>query len=235
MNINYKNKDEYDHFSKIAQEWWLPEGQFKILHEILPLRLEYILKNCQTNKIKDWDILDLGCGGGLVCEPLCRLGAKVTGIDFIEENIKIAKIHASKANLKINYLYEDLEKINLKKKYNVILLLEVLEHLDQWPKLIKKIKKNLKKNGILIISTINQTYLAKIFGIFMAENILRWVPKNTHHYDKLIKPKDLKEILIKNNFFVENLEGLNFNPISREWDFNKNLYPINYFCTARLN
>tara|TARA_Y100001970_G_C14206671_1_gene844475 strand:- start:1507 stop:2214 length:708 start_codon:yes stop_codon:yes gene_type:complete len=225
---------EFDHFSKIAAEWWDPEGKFKILHNILPLRIEYILKNFDNKKIKNLEILDLGCGGGLTCEPLSRLGAKVTGLDFVKENIEIAKLHALQSNLNIKYVHKDLDLIDLKKKYNVILILEVLEHLDNWENLIKKIRKNLKKDGLLIISTINQTQLAKIFAIFMAENVLKWIPKDTHHYKKLIKPDNLKKILIKNNLSVENTEGLNFNPISREWSLSKNLLPINYFCTAKL-
>ena len=124
--------NEFENFSKLSQEWWNPEGKFKVIHRILPLRINYILNNIDQTKIKNFDILDLGCGGGLTCEPLSRVGAKVTGIDFIKKNIEIAKNHAKKENLNIQYLHQDLHKIKLKKKYDVILLLEVLEHLDFW-------------------------------------------------------------------------------------------------------
>ena len=234
MNKKTSKKEEFDHFSEIAKEWWEPDGKFKILHKILPLRIEYILKNINKNKVRNFDILDLGCGGGLTCEPLSRLGAKVTGVDFIKKNIEVAKTHAIKSNLKIRYIYNDLDSFNLKEKFDVILILEVLEHLDQWEILLKKIKNNLKKKGVLIISTINQTQLARIFAIYMAENILNWIPKNTHNFQKLIKPNILKKTLEKNNFVIKSIEGLNYNPIFNEWFLNKNYYPINYFCAAKL-
>ena len=157
-NKSSKNK-EFNHFSKIAKEWWLPNGKFKILHEITPLRIKYILKMINQKKIKDLKILDLGCGGGLTCEPLARLEAKVTGIDFVKQNIEVAKNHARISKLKINYIHDDLDSLKFKKKYDIILLLEILEHLDNWKSLIPKIKNILKPNGFLVISTINKTSL----------------------------------------------------------------------------
>ena len=225
--------DEFDNFSKIANEWWIPNGKFKILHKILPIRIDYIIKNVGKKNLKDLKILDLGCGGGLTCEPLARLGAKMTGIDFIKQNIEIAKKHAVLSNLEIEYLYLDIDLININKKYDVILILEVLEHLDNWPLLIKKIRKYLKPKGKIIFSTINKTQLAKIFAINIAERFLKWVPKDTHNFDKFIKPDELKNELIKNGFKFQNLEGMNFNILTREWNLNSSIYPINYFCTAQ--
>ena len=124
--------------------------------------------------------------------------------------------------------------MSIKKKYDLILILEVLEHLDNWALLIRKIKKNLKPKGKVVFSTINKTQLAKITSIFIAEYILNWVPKNTHDYNKLIKPEDLIKVLKNNNFKICNIEGMNFNPITQEWNLSKNFYPINYFCTAEL-
>ena len=166
---------EYKNFEKIATEWWKPKGKFKILHEILPTRIEYIKSNLKNKNIEKLEILDLGCGGGLTCEPLARLKAKVTGIDFVKENIEVAKNHAKLSNLKINYITQDLDKLNIKNKYDVILILEVIEHLDDWGKLILNIKKNLKPKGKIIISTINKNYLSKIFAIYVAENILKCI------------------------------------------------------------
>ena len=234
MKKKKSKKQEYSNFSSIAKEWWEPHGKFKILHKILPIRIEYILNKIDYNKIRSLEILDLGCGGGLTCEPLARLGAKVTGVDFVEENIKIAKNHAIQSNLSISYFHNDIDSIIIKKKYDLILILEVLEHLDNWKLLIKKIKKNLKPRGKIVFSTINKTQLAKITSIFIAEYILNWVPKNTHDYNKLIKPKDLIKVLKKNNFKIINIEGMNFNPLTQEWKLSKNFYPINYFCTAKL-
>ena len=186
-------------------------------------------------KIKDLEILDLGCGGGLTCEPLARLKAKVTGVDFVQQNIEVAKNHAIISELKINYIHDDIDSIKIKKKYDIILLLEILEHLDNWRSLIPKIKNILKPNGLLIISSINKTSLSKIFAIFLAENILKWVPKNTHDYDKFITPNELSNILYENNFNILDTTGMNFNPFSRQWKLNNNIYPINYFCTARTS
>lgn len=226
---------EYKKFKKIALEWWKPKGKFKILHEILPIRIEYIKSNIKKKSIENLDILDLGCGGGLTCEPLAKLKAKVTGVDFIKENIEVAKNHAKLSNLEINYMIQDLDKINIKTKYDVILILEVIEHLDDWEKLILNIKKNLKPKGKIIISTINKNYLSKIFAIYVAENILKWIPKNTHDYQKLVNPKNLKEFLMKNGFAIENVTGMNFNPLANKWKLSKKNFSINYFCTATLN
>ena len=138
MNKKKSKKQEYDNFSSIAEEWWKPEGKFKILHKILPTRIDYIINNIQYSKIEKFEILDLGCGGGLTCEPLARLGAKVTGIDFVEKNIKVARNHAIQSNLDIKYFHQDLNSIILKKKYDLILILEVLEHLNNWELILKK-------------------------------------------------------------------------------------------------
>ena len=235
MSKKKSKNQEYDQFNEIAADWWNPRGKFKIIHKILPLRIQYILNNIGRKNLNNLEILDLGCGGGLTCEPLSRLGSKVTGLDFVEKNIKIAIDHASKSNLKINYIYGDLDSIVIKKKYDVILMLEVLEHLDNWEDIIRNIKKNLKPKGKIIISTINKTLMAKFFAIFMAENFLKWVPKQTHDYKKLIKPIDLKITLEKNNFKFIDLKGMNFNPLTREWKLSETYFDINFICTAELN
>ena len=241
MMNKINEKKEFDHFQDFANEWWLPEGKFKILHSITPLRINYIInnvKNWHTNKNRkiasplNLDILDLGCGGGLTCEPLARLGANVTGVDFIKKNIEIAKLHALKSNLDIKYIKQDLSSLNLNKKFDVILLLEVIEHLENWKKIIIKSIKYLKPKGRIIFSSINRTILSKIFAIFLTEQILHWVPKNTHTYNKLIKPEELILFIEKNKMKTVNTTGLFFNPITREWSFAKNRMEINYFCTA---
>ena len=226
--------NEFNHFSSIAAEWWLPKGHFKILHEITPLRISYILSKIDKKNVSKLKILDLGCGGGLTCEPLARLKADVTGIDFIEENIKIAKNHAKKSKLNINYVVDDIDNLKDKKKYDIVLLLEIIEHLDDWKKLIKKIKKNIKPNGLIIISTINRNIFSKFFALFLAENILNWIPKKTHNYNKLIKPKELSNFLKKNDFEIKDITGMNYNPLLGQWKISKNNHLINYFCTAKL-
>ena len=232
MNIKSKN-EEFAFFNQLSDEWWNENGKFKILHQIKSHRMSYILDQINNRNIRNLKILDVGCGGGIICEPLARLGAKVTGIDFAPNNIIAAKIHSKKNKLKINYINKDIEKSKLDEKFDIILMFEVLEHLDNWKKTIKTIKKNLNKNGLIIISTINRNLLSKIFAINIAENILNWIPKGTHDYNKLIKPEELEKILLKEKFNLNNIKGLVFNPLNREWKLSKN-YMINYFCTASL-
>ncbi len=232
MNIKSKN-EEFALFNQLSDEWWNENGKFKILHQIKSHRMSYILDQINNRNIKNLKILDVGCGGGIICEPLARLGAKVTGIDFAPNNIIAAKIHSKKNKLKINYINKDIEKSKLDEKFDIILMFEVLEHLDNWKKTIKNIKKNLNKNGLIIISTINRNLLSKLFAINIAENILNWIPKGTHDYNKLIKPEELKKILLKEKFHFNNIKGLVFDPLKREWKLSKN-YMINYFCTANL-
>ena len=232
MNIKSK-KEEFALFNRLSDEWWDENGKFKILHQIKRHRMTYILDQINNRNIKNLKILDIGCGGGIICEPLARLGAKVTGIDFAPNNIKAAKIHSKKNKLKINYIYKDIEKSKLDEKFDIIIMFEVLEHLDNWKKTIKNIKKNLNKNGTIIISTINRNFLSRLFAINIAENILNWIPKGTHDYNKLIKPEELKKTLLKENFHFDNLKGLVFDPLNRRWKLSKN-YSINYFCAANL-
>jgi len=232
MNIKSKN-EEFTLFNQLADEWWNENGKFKILHQIKKQRMTYILEQINNRDIKNLKILDVGCGGGIICEPLARLGAKVTGIDFAPNNIKAAKIHSKKNKLTINYVYKDIEKSKLNKKFDIVLMFEVLEHLDNWKKTIKNIKKNLNKNGIIIISTINRNLISKLFAINIAENILNWIPKGTHDYNKLIKPEELKKTLSKENLHFKNIKGLVFDPLNQEWKLSKN-YMINYFCSASL-
>jgi len=230
MNIKSK-KEEFALFNQLSDEWWNENGKFKILHQIKSHRMTYILDQINNRNIKNLKILDVGCGGGIICEPLARLGAKVTGIDFAPNNIKAAKIHSKKNKLKINYINKDIEKSKLDEKFDVIIMFEVLEHLNNWKQTIKKIKKNLNQNGIIIISTINRNLISKLFAISIAENILNWIPKGTHDYNKFIKPEELKITLSKENFHLNNIKGLVYYPLRREWKLSKN-YMINYFCTA---
>ncbi len=225
---------EHELFSKLSQEWWDENGKFKVLHQIRPLRIEYILKQIDSKKINGLDVLDLGCGGGLISESLSKLNANVTGVDFVKNNIEVAKQHAFKKKLKINYIQDDIEKLKLAKKFDLIIMFEVLEHLNNWDSFLLKIKKNLKRNGIIIISTINRNILSKYLAIYFAENILRWVPKGTHIYEKFIKPSEIYHNMINNNFRLKNLSGLSFNLLQGNWKLTNNPN-INYFCTYRLN
>ena len=226
-------KEEYDLFDNLSQEWWDENGKFKVLHKITPIRMEYILSQINNKKLSQFDILDIGCGGGLVSEPLARLGAKVTGIDFVEKNIKIAKSHAKSKNLKINYMCQDIELLNLNKKFDVIIMFEILEHLEDWKKFLINIKRSLKPNGIIILSTINKNIISKYSAIYFAENILNWIPKGTHDFNKFIKPEEIINGLKKEKIKVIDLKGLIFNPLISNWHLSNNKL-INYFCTLKI-
>ncbi len=232
MNFKLK-KSEFDHFSDLASEWWLENGKFKILHQIQNIRIKYIQDVINKKKLHKIKILDLGCGGGLVSEGLSKLGANVTGIDFVKENINAAKIHAKKNNLKINYKTLNFENAKINSKFDVIVIFEVLEHLSNWESFIEKIRSNLNPNGILIMSTINRNLLSKILTIDLAEIYLKWIPTNTHTYHKFIKPKELEHILMKNNFKNINFKGLKYNPLKKQWALSKNT-KVNYFCNCKL-
>ena len=215
MIKNTSKTSEFTHFETLADEWWDPDGKFKILHTLTPIRISYIKKKLFDKKfskksLSNFNILDLGCGGGLVCEPLARLGANITGIDFVKQNIIAAKKHAKKTNTSIEYLHQNINNLKLKKKYDAVLILEVLEHIEDWKKIIINVKKLLKPRGKIIISTINRNFFSKLFAIFIAENILNWVPRKTHTYSKLIKPNELRSFLPYLSAFLSGLAIFQF-------------------------
>ena len=231
---NEKKNTEFKHFSALANEWWSKNGKFKILHDIQPIRIKYILEALNKKKLYNTKILDIGCGGGLVSEGLSKIGATVTGIDFIKENINVAKMHAKKNNLKINYFVKDFEKDKITSKYDVIIILEVLEHLNNWEKFVKKIKLSLKKNGTLIISTINRNLVSKFLTLDIGENFLKLIPLNTHTFYKFIKPEELEQVLSSNNFENIKFKGLTYDALKLRWKLSENT-KINYFCSCKLN
>ncbi len=225
MKNNTINKKEIEKFSKIAEEWWNPEGKFKPLHKFNPIRISYIKENIiETFKLnynktplKDIKILDIGCGGGLLSEPMCRLGAKVTGIDASDKNIKVAKLHSKKNNLQINYFCSSPEKFDAKQKFDVILNMEIVEHVEDVNFFLKSCSKLLKKNGIMFVATLNKTLKSYIFAIVGAEYILRWLPIGTHEWEKFLKPEELISILEKNDLKLDKVNGMNFNLIKNKW------------------
>ena len=231
---NEKKNIEFEHFSTLANEWWSKNGKFKILHDIQPIRIKYILETLNKNNLNNTKVLDVGCGGGLVSEGLSKIGATVTGIDFIKENINVAKMHAKKNNLKINYFVKDFEKEKITSKYDVIIILEVLEHLNNWEAFVKKIKLNLKKNGTLIISTINRNLVSKFLTLDIGENLLKLIPLNTHTFYKFIKPEELEQVLSFNNFENIKFKGLTYDALKLSWKLSENT-KINYFCSCKLN
>ena len=223
----------------MAAEWWDPNGKFKPLHKFNPIRIKYIKENIMNSfKLKDKqkpldkiNILDIGCGGGLLSEPMTRLGANVTGIDASSKNINIAKLHAKKNKLKINYLCSSPEKLKVQKKFDVILNMEIVEHVEDINFFINSCSKLLKKNGLMFVATLNKTLKSYMFAIVGAEYVLRWLPIGTHDWEKFVRPEDLKKILSKNNLKLEKLDGMNFNIIKDEWSVSSDT-SINYIVKS---
>ena len=239
------NKQEIQKFSKLADEWWDVNGKFKPLHMFNPIRIEYIIekikfhfnisKEIKNNRyLENLKILDIGCGGGLISEPLSRLGGKVTGIDASEKNIKVAKLHAKKNNLKIRYLQNSPEKFEEYDSYDIILNLEIVEHVDDINLYIKSCEKLLKKNGLMFTATINRTFTSYVKAIIGAEYILRWLPIGTHEWSKFIKPEELENYLNENNFQTIDIKGLEFNPIFRKWKKSDD-FSVNYIICSKKN
>jgi len=223
--MNSINKKEIEKFSRIAEEWWNPNGKFKPLHNFNPVRIKYIKDNIVkdfnikslSKPFKNIKILDIGCGGGLLSEPMCRLGANVVGIDASEKNIEVAKFHAKKNNLKIDYKVAAPEKLKTKLKFDVILNMEIVEHVEDLNFFIKESSKLLRKNGLMFVATLNKTLKSYAFAIIAAEYILKWLPIGTHDWEKFVKPNDLINISKKNNLILRKLDGMNFSILDNSW------------------
>ena len=237
------NKEEIQKFSKLADEWWDVNGKFKPLHMFNPIRIEYILeeisKHFKLNRnkkllLKNLEILDIGCGGGLISEPMARLGGNITGIDASEKNIKIATLHSKENNLKITYLSKSPEQLDEKEKFDIILNLEIVEHVDNLDLYLKSCYKLLKKNGLMFTATINRTFTSYIKAIIGAEYILRWLPIGTHDWNKFIKPEEMQKKLTDKKFLTNNIKGLEFNPIFNKWKKSENL-SVNYIICSLKN
>jgi 2-polyprenyl-6-hydroxyphenyl methylase/3-demethylubiquinone-9 3-methyltransferase len=235
MKSSTINKKEIDKFSKIAEDWWNPEGKFKPLHQFNPERIKYIKDNTVkhfklTNKdkpFKNLNILDIGCGGGLLSEPMSRLGGNVTGIDASEKNIISAKIHAKQNNLNISYFCNSPENFKSNKKFDLVLNMEIVEHVEDVNFFIKKSSELLKKNGLMFVATLNRTLKSYTFAIIGAEYILRWLPIGTHEWNKFLTPEELTNFGRKNSLVVEKIDGMVFNPLSNRWKVSRDC-AVNY-------
>ena len=237
------NQEEIQKFSKIADEWWDANGKFKPLHRFNPIRIKYIidkctnhfnLKNNNDKRLYGLKFLDIGCGGGLVSEPLCRLGGNVTGIDASSKNIEVAKIHARKNKLKIKYLNTSPEKKQIQDKFDVILNLEVIEHVENVDLFMKSATELLKNNGIMFIATINRTFESYIKAIVGAEYILRWLPIGTHDWQKFLTPDEIEQKFKRLNLNKLDLTGLKYNIFSGNWAKSEDC-SVNYILLAKKN
>jgi len=234
------NKEEIQKFSKLADEWWDVNGKFKPLHMFNPIRIEYITDKIKQhfkinadnlNYLKGLNILDIGCGGGLISEPMARLGGRVTGIDASEKNIKVAKIHAKKNELKINYLNKSPEELGDKDKFDIILNLEIVEHVDNVGLYIESCYNLLKKDGLMFTATLNRSFMSYLKAIIGAEYIMRWLPIGTHDWNKFLKPEELEKQLQDKKFSMVEIKGLEFNPLLNKWRKSNNL-SVNYIIAS---
>jgi 2-polyprenyl-6-hydroxyphenyl methylase/3-demethylubiquinone-9 3-methyltransferase len=240
--MNSINKKEIEKFSKIAEEWWNPDGKFKPLHNFNPIRIKYIKENIikdfkikpSEEPLKNFNLLDIGCGGGLLSEPMCRLGANVVGIDASSKNIEVAKFHAKKNKLKINYKVASPEKLKTNIKFDIILNMEIVEHVENIDFFIKESAKLLKKNGIMFVATLNKTLKSYAFAIIGAEYILKWLPIGTHDWEKFVTPNDLIKISKKNGLSLKKLDGMKFNILDDSWKISNDT-SVNYIVKLKKN
>ena len=230
---------ELEKFNKIANLWWDTSGPFSKLHELNPPRLRFITEHLArhynlnlelTKPLNGLDVLDIGCGGGILCEPLARLGANVTGIDSGPENILAAQEHAKKVDLKITYLTILPEQMaQKKKKFDLVLNMEVVEHTKNLDLFLECSSSLVCPNGVMAVSTLNRTMKSFIFAKLGAEYVLRWLPIGTHSWNKFIKPNELFDKLNHYNLVIKDVAGISYYPLENNWQINNDL-SVNYIA-----
>ena len=213
-------------FDKLSDEWWDENGSFKALHSFNLIRLDYLKKNYLNKSFNGLRILDVGCGGGILCEPLSRLGADVTGIDTNEKAIKVAKEHAKIKNLKIKYINAELSQVE-KCSFDIITCMEVLEHVENVNQIISISNNILRKIGFFFGSTINKTLTSYLLAILFAENVFQIVPRGTHEWKKFLKQNFVKKKIQENGFNYFQVQGVNYNPFKNRWSISERTF-INY-------
>ena len=237
------DQEEIAHFTAMADEWWDAQGKFKPLHLMNPVRLEFIrdhivqhysLNATNAAPLDKLDIADIGSGGGLICEPLCRLGANVTGIDAAKKNIAVARLHAQQMELEIEYLHSTAEaQAATGKQYDVVLALEIVEHVADVDAFLAAITALVKPNGLLFMSTLNRTAMSYAKAIIGAEYVMRWLPKGTHHWNKFFKPSELIMPLQQLGIQPMDLQGLVYDPFNSRWSLNPSDTKVNYIFAAK--
>ncbi len=233
--------DEIAKFSAMAEEWWDPHGKFRPLHKFNPTRLDYIKTKACAHFARQPDdleplaglkLLDIGCGGGLLSEPMCRLGAQVTGADAGEANIKTASLHAEKMGLNIDYQCITADELAAKgAQFDIILNMEVVEHVADVPAFMQACGQMLKPEGMMFFATLNRTLKSFSFAIIGAEYVLRWLPRGTHNWNQFITPSEMGDYLALSGFEAAEMTGVSFNPLADKWRLSQDL-SINYMGVA---
>ena len=235
------DQSEIDHFSSLAAQWWDPTGKFKPLHKFNPVRLTYIREKLCWHFGRDFRapdalsglrVLDIGCGGGLLSEPVAKMGADVVGADAGETNIEVARLHASQSGVDVDYratTAEDLAAAG--EKFDVVLNMEVVEHVADVNLFMTTCAEMVNPGGLMIVATINRTQKARALAIFMAEQVLRWLPRGTHQYEKLVKPEELEAPLNRAGLQVIDRLGVFYNPITDTWNRSRDM-DVNYMIMA---
>ena len=235
------NPEEIAKFTAMAEQWWDPKGKFKPLHKFNPVRLAYIRDKViahfgrdgtKRRPLEGLRLLDIGCGGGLLCEPMTRLGASVVGADAAERNIHIARLHAEQSGLEIDYRATSAEALaDAGEKFDIVLNMEVVEHVDNVPLYMKSVADLVAPGGLLFTATINRTLRAYAFAIVGAEQVLRWLPKGTHQYAKFLTPEEISALVSRNGLVVTEKTGVVFHPLADEWRLSRDT-GINYMVLA---
>lgn len=230
------DNNEVEKFSAMADEWWDESGKFKPLHKFNPTRIKFmqeiICHHFNQSDLKGLDIVDIGCGGGLISEPISRLGAKLTSIDASEKNIQVASIHAEKSGLDINYQAtsaEDLAESGV--KFDVVINMEVIEHVADVASFMKASCELLKPNGVMFVATLNRTLKSYTLAILGAEYILKWLPKGTHNWKKFLKPAEIEQYLSDNAVNLQKIQGVSYNPLTDKWSLSSDIN-VNYMMVA---
>lgn len=241
MTASTINADEVAKFTAMAAEWWDPNGKFKPLHRFNPVRLGYIREQVLSHFGRDGApmrpfaglrILDVGCGGGLLCEPMARLGATVVGIDAAERNISIAKLHAGQSGLAIDYRATTAEALAAAgEQFDVVLNMEVVEHVDNVPLYMKSCADLVRPGGLLFTATINRTFRALALAKFGAEYVLGWLPRGTHDWAKFLTPEEIGALASRNGLRVTDRTGVVYHPLADEWRQSRDL-GVNYMVLA---
>lgn len=245
-NLSSIDQIELNKFNKSKQEWWDLNGEFSILHQINPLRVKYIksiilqhfcIDNSSKKPLTGIKILDVGSGGGLMSESLYKLGADVIGIDANAYNTKAASMYAEENKLNIRYINITIEEFvkKEKNKFDIVICLEVIEHVGNLVVFIQNIYKMVKKGGgIIIFSTINRTLKSLLYAIVMGEYILGFIPKNTHKYSKFVKPSELTLMMENSHFILSELKGLKLSLQNKTWELTNDI-DVNYFAVFKHN